>query len=140
MPTPPETMGRPERPFDASRGTTAVDTRPTRGGGLGDAPPPLVGSPARRRRLTVMRRWATAMLVVVSVLWLTLVLADPSGTWVGYARAGLEASMVGALADWFAVVALFRRPLGCRSPTPRWWSSARTSSGGRSRSSSERTS
>jgi uncharacterized membrane-anchored protein YjiN (DUF445 family) len=63
-----------------------------------------------------MRRWATAMLVVVSALWLVLVLADPSGTWAGYARAGLEASMVGALADWFAVVALFRRPLGLPIP------------------------
>ena len=111
MPTPPETLGRAERPFDASRGTTAVDTRPDRGD-----PPPLARESARRRRLTVMRRWATALLVVVSALWLLLLLADPSGTWAGYARAGLEASMVGALADWFAVVALFRRPLGLPIP------------------------
>jgi len=63
-----------------------------------------------------MRRWATGVLVVVSAAWLAIVLADPSGDWAGYARATLEASMVGALADWFAVVALFRRPLGLPIP------------------------
>ncbi|MGH3787204.1 MAG: DUF445 domain-containing protein [Pseudonocardiaceae bacterium] len=44
---------------------------------------------------------------------------DPTGVtapWVGYVRAMAEASMVGALADWFAVTALFRHPLGLRIP------------------------
>ncbi|TCO65166.1 DUF445 domain-containing protein [Actinocrispum wychmicini] len=36
--------------------------------------------------------------------------------WVGYVRAAAEAGMVGALADWFAVTALFRYPLGIRIP------------------------
>ncbi len=36
--------------------------------------------------------------------------------WVGYVRAAAEAGMVGALADWFAVTALFRRPLGLPIP------------------------
>ncbi|MFT4062841.1 MAG: DUF445 domain-containing protein [Edaphocola sp.] len=36
--------------------------------------------------------------------------------WVGYVRAFAEAAMVGALADWFAVTALFRYPLGLRIP------------------------
>ncbi len=36
--------------------------------------------------------------------------------WVGYVRAASEAGMVGALADWFAVTALFRRPLGLPIP------------------------
>ena len=36
--------------------------------------------------------------------------------WLGYVRAMAEAGMVGALADWFAVTALFRRPLGLPIP------------------------
>lgn len=38
------------------------------------------------------------------------------GTWVGYVGAAAEAGMVGALADWFAVTALFRHPLGIPIP------------------------
>jgi hypothetical protein len=37
----------------------------------------------------------------------------------GFVNAGAEASMVGAIADWFAVTALFKHPLGLRSRTPR---------------------
>jgi uncharacterized membrane-anchored protein YjiN (DUF445 family) len=44
------------------------------------------------------------------------VLAGGGVAWVGYVRATAEASMVGALADWFAVTALFRHPL--RLPIP----------------------
>src|SRR5207249_6096334 len=36
--------------------------------------------------------------------------------WLGYVRAAAEASMVGGLADWFAVTALFRHPLGVPIP------------------------
>ena len=39
--------------------------------------------------------------------------ADP---WVGFVRAAAEAGMVGGLADWFAVTALFRHPLGIPIP------------------------
>src|SRR6185295_11918458 len=80
------------------------------------AVPPLPHEADRRHRLTVMRRWATGTLAAVTLLWLAMVLAQPSGEWAGYVRAALEASMVGALADWFAVVALFRRPLGLPIP------------------------
>ena len=38
------------------------------------------------------------------------------GNWVGYVRAFAEAGMVGALADWFAVTALFHHPLGLKIP------------------------
>ena len=79
-------------------------------------PPPLEKEGDRRRRLTVMRRWATGTLAAVSTAWLLLLVAQPTGDWVGYARAALEASMVGALADWFAVTALFRHPLGIPIP------------------------
>jgi uncharacterized membrane-anchored protein YjiN (DUF445 family) len=79
-------------------------------------PPPLEGERARRRRLATMRRWATSLLVVVTAAWLVLVLTHPSGDAAAAARATLEASMVGALADWFAVTALFRHPLGLPIP------------------------
>ena len=82
----------------------------------GGAVPPVRREAERRQRLATMRRWATAMLVAVSVAWVVLVAVGPSGSWAGYARAALEASMVGALADWFAVVALFRHPLGIPIP------------------------
>ncbi|WP_029535854.1 DUF445 domain-containing protein [Saccharopolyspora spinosa] len=39
-----------------------------------------------------------------------------AGAWAGYVQAAAEAGMVGALADWFAVTALFRRPLGLPIP------------------------
>jgi uncharacterized membrane-anchored protein YjiN (DUF445 family) len=54
------------------------------------------------------------LLTAAVVFVLTTVFAGPA--WVGYVRATAEASMVGALADWFAVTALFRRPLGLPIP------------------------
>jgi len=40
----------------------------------------------------------------------------PRHPWLGYVQAGAEASMVGGVADWFAVTALFRHPLGLPIP------------------------
>lgn len=42
--------------------------------------------------------------------------SDGAATWVGYVRAAAEAGMVGGIADWFAVTALFRHPLGIPVP------------------------
>jgi uncharacterized membrane-anchored protein YjiN (DUF445 family) len=78
--------------------------------------PPLAREDDRRHRLTVMRRWATGTLGAVTAAWLVILLVAPAGDWAAYVRAALEASMVGALADWFAVTALFRRPLGLPIP------------------------
>jgi uncharacterized membrane-anchored protein YjiN (DUF445 family) len=80
------------------------------------APPVAAGEVARRARLATMRRRATALLVAVTLVFLVLVLVGGEATWVGYTRAATEASMVGALADWFAVTALFRHPLGVPIP------------------------
>ena len=55
-------------------------------------------------------------LVAAAVFLACVLLGDDAGSWVGYVRATAEASMVGALADWFAVTALFRHPL--RLPIP----------------------
>lgn len=61
------------------------------------------------------KRQATALLAVVAVVYVGLVLADLEGAW-AYALAAAEGSMVGGLADWFAVTALFRHPLGIPIP------------------------
>jgi uncharacterized membrane-anchored protein YjiN (DUF445 family) len=70
----------------------------------------------RSRRLAAARRRATALLVAVTVLFVAVTTAGAHGTFLGYVQAGAEASMVGGVADWFAVTALFRRPLGLPIP------------------------
>ena len=76
------------------------------------AEPPAV----RARRLAAARRRATALLAGVTVLFVAVTVAGVHGTLLGYVQAGAEASMVGGVADWFAVTALFRRPLGLPIP------------------------
>ena len=71
---------------------------------------------ARARRLAAARRRATALLVGVTALFVAVTVAGVHGTLLGYVQAGAEASMVGGVADWFAVTALFRRPLGLPIP------------------------
>ena len=87
------------------------------------APPvnvPLAASlddPARAEGLRKMKRLATGLFLVAAAVFVGCVLIGPdAGAWVGYVRATAEASMVGALADWFAVTALFRHPM--RLPIP----------------------
>lgn len=65
--------------------------------------------------LSRARRRATGLLAVVAVGFLAS-FALPEGPVTGYLRAALEAGLVGGLADWFAVVALFRHPLGLPIP------------------------
>jgi uncharacterized membrane-anchored protein YjiN (DUF445 family) len=73
--------------------------------------------PERARDLARMKRRATGLFLVAAAVFLACVLLGrDAGTWVGYVRATAEASMVGALADWFAVTALFRHPLGLPIP------------------------
>src|ERR1700758_889865 len=70
----------------------------------------------RQRRLAAARRRATALLMAVTALFLAVTAAGVHGTFLGYVQAGAEAAMVGGVADWFAVTALFRRPLGLPIP------------------------
>ena len=71
----------------------------------------------RRRDLRRMKVFATGLLVLAAVVYLVArANEDGAPSWVGYVRAGAEAAMVGALADWFAVTALFRHPLGLPIP------------------------
>ena len=67
----------------------------------------------RRRGLRRMRAVALALLVFAAIVYLLTLGADG---FLGFVNAGAEASMVGAMADWFAVTALFRHPLGLPIP------------------------
>jgi uncharacterized membrane-anchored protein YjiN (DUF445 family) len=68
----------------------------------------------KRLALQKMKRIASAMLVGATLLF--LLAATQSGFWWGLLKAVSEAAMVGAIADWFAVTALFRHPLGIPIP------------------------
>jgi uncharacterized membrane-anchored protein YjiN (DUF445 family) len=89
-----------------------------------DSPQPAPPSPwggsdeARRAGLRRMKMVATGLFVLAAVIYavtLMTVGSSPEG-WLGYLQAGAEAAMIGALADWFAVTALFRHPLGLPIP------------------------
>ena len=70
----------------------------------------------RIRDLRRMRTFATLLLVLMAAIYVALRRAPASWIWAPYLSAFAEAGMVGACADWFAVVALFRRPLGLPIP------------------------
>ncbi|MBT8199910.1 MAG: DUF445 family protein, partial [Acidimicrobiia bacterium] len=61
-------------------------------------------------------RLATGLLVLMTIIFMIALWVEQTYSWVGFIRATAEASMVGALADWFAVTALFRHPLGLKIP------------------------
>ncbi len=71
---------------------------------------------ARRAELKVMKRVATGLLAVALAVFVVARLLEPAYPWLGFVRATAEASLVGGLADWFAVTALFRKPLGLPIP------------------------
>ncbi|MCZ4079217.1 DUF445 family protein [Rhodococcus sp. H36-A4] len=72
----------------------------------------------KRRDLRKMKGLATGFLVFATVVYMFCRWQESrgAGEWVGYVRAAAEAGMVGALADWFAVTALFKHPLGIPIP------------------------
>ena len=75
----------------------------------------MIGTPEQVRRLRSMKLKAVSLLAIAAAIFITtFYLSD--ATWVGYVRAGSEAAMVGGIADWFAVTALFRYPLGIPIP------------------------
>jgi len=76
---------------------------------------PLAGADeVKLVRLRRMKRLPLLLLVLMAALFL-LTLRRPE-TWADWVHAFAEAGMIGALADWFAVVALFRHPLGLPIP------------------------
>ena len=74
------------------------------------AMPPATPSPHRIRRV------ATGLFVAMTVIFAVTSSVRDLHPAIGYVRAFAEAAMIGALADWFAVVALFRHPLGVPIP------------------------
>jgi uncharacterized membrane-anchored protein YjiN (DUF445 family) len=70
----------------------------------------------RLRDLKRMRFFATALLVLMFLIFVATSFAEAQWPWLAYPRAFAEAGMIGACADWFAVVALFRHPFGIPIP------------------------
>lgn len=70
----------------------------------------------RRLALRRMKTLATSLLVAAAVVFAVAYALQDRYPWLGFVRAAAEGAMVGALADWFAVTALFRHPLGLRIP------------------------
>ena len=77
---------------------------------------PVPDEDERQRKLDEMKRRANGMLVVATIVFVVAHIFESRHPWVGFIRATAEASMVGGLADWFAVTALFRHPLGIPIP------------------------
>ncbi len=79
---------------------------------------PTAADQLRRRNLVRMKVSATGLLLVAAATYVLAWRAETAGGagWVGYLRAAAEAGVVGGLADWFAVTALFRHPLGLPIP------------------------
>ncbi|HYD53422.1 MAG TPA: DUF445 domain-containing protein [Gemmatimonadaceae bacterium] len=71
---------------------------------------------AKARALAVMKRRATGLLVVFAGIFAVAKLLEARFPWLAVVRATAEAAMVGGLADWFAVTALFKQPLGLPIP------------------------
>ncbi|MET9363169.1 DUF445 domain-containing protein [Streptomyces sp. NPDC006632] len=101
----------PERPteVDAGAGATRSSSSPFAY---------TAADEEKRRGVRRMKATATGLLILVAVVFALATWADRTGAgaWAGYVAAAAEAGMVGALADWFAVTALFRRPLGLPIP------------------------
>jgi uncharacterized membrane-anchored protein YjiN (DUF445 family) len=70
----------------------------------------------RLAALRRMKRLATGLLVLAAIVFAIAFALQDQVPWLGYVRAAAEGAMVGAIADWFAVTALFRHPLGLRIP------------------------
>jgi uncharacterized membrane-anchored protein YjiN (DUF445 family) len=80
--------------------------------------PTTLGEPDadRRAALARMKRLATGLLVLMAIIFAVAFALQERFPALQYVRAAAEGGMVGALADWFAVTALFRYPLGLRIP------------------------
>lgn len=72
--------------------------------------------PRQLAQLRRHRRFASACLIVAGLLYLATHFVEAPGYWMLMLRSGAEAGLIGGIADWFAVTALFRRPLGLPIP------------------------
>lgn len=108
------------RPDAEARGLRALPAPPAQRASFAEAlaGADTVADAQRRRGLRRMKLVALSFLLGATVLFLVCRWAEArgAGTWTGYVAAASEAGMVGALADWFAVTALFKHPLGIPIP------------------------
>ncbi len=72
----------------------------------------------KRKQLRKYKAFATGLFLLMAIVFVvsTILQKTNDSHWIGYVRAFSEAAMVGALADWFAVTALFNYPLGLKIP------------------------
>jgi len=72
----------------------------------------------KKKQLRKYKAFATGLFVLMAIIFVvtTILQKTNDSHWIGYVRAFSEAAMVGALADWFAVTALFHYPLGLKIP------------------------
>ena len=76
-------------------------------------------SPADAERAAALRSMKTlalSLLIAMAVVFAIAFALQERVPWLQYVRAAAEGGMVGALADWFAVTALFRHPMGLKIP------------------------
>ncbi|NKG21275.1 DUF445 domain-containing protein [Paeniglutamicibacter terrestris] len=75
-----------------------------------------VNDAAKAVALRKMKRLATGLLIIMAVIFAVAFALQGRYPWLEYVRAAAEGGMVGALADWFAVTALFKHPMGLKIP------------------------
>ena len=77
---------------------------------------PIKDEELKRVALEQMKWRAGGLLVLATLVFLVAMAFESRWPWLGYVRATAEAAMVGGIADWFAVTALFRYPMGIKIP------------------------
>ena len=72
----------------------------------------------KKKDLQKYKAFATALFLLMAIVFVVMTILEKENPahWIGYIRAFSEAAMVGALADWFAVTALFHHPMGIKIP------------------------
>ncbi|WNI31705.1 DUF445 domain-containing protein [Streptomyces sp. ITFR-6] len=112
-------------PGEREAGARAGESGGAGAGGAGSRGPASLASfsytaadEEKRRGVRRMKTTATGLLLLVALVYVLATWAKNEGVggWPGFVAAAAEAGMVGALADWFAVTALFKRPLGLPIP------------------------
>ncbi|HKS02155.1 MAG TPA: DUF445 domain-containing protein [Arthrobacter sp.] len=101
-------------PGDATGGRPAPD-RPTAPRAVGRHQP-TAGDAEKAAALRKMKLVALCLLIAMAVVFVVAFALQKQYPWLEYVRAAAEGGMVGALADWFAVTALFRYPMGLKIP------------------------
>jgi uncharacterized membrane-anchored protein YjiN (DUF445 family) len=81
-----------------------------------DVIPQVTDAEYKQVQLDRMKRRATGLLLVMAAVFVAAWLLEAAHPWLGYVRATAEAGMVGGVADWFAITALFRHPLNLPIP------------------------